>query len=89
MSTKIQKVLVPPISLIFQYMQKKATVEIWLFEKPELRLEGQILGFDEFMNIVLGDCVEVYAKKGVRKEVGRILLKGDNITLIRQLSIPE
>ncbi len=39
-------------------------------------------GFDEFMNLVLDQAVEVSIKKGVRSELGRILLKGDNITLI-------
>lgn len=35
------------------------------------------------MNLVLDDATEVYLKKGgERKELGRIMLKGDNITLI-------
>jgi small nuclear ribonucleoprotein E len=34
------------------------------------------------MNVVLEDGVEVYLKKDVRKALGRVLLKGDNITLI-------
>jgi hypothetical protein len=39
-------------------------------------------GFDEYMNVVLDDAEEVYVKRRLRKPVGRILLKGDNITLI-------
>jgi small nuclear ribonucleoprotein E len=39
-------------------------------------------GFDEYMNVVLDDAEEVNVKKRSRKPVGRILLKGDNITLI-------
>ena len=48
-------------------------------------------GFDEFMNLVIDDAVEVTlanAKKDApeeRRNVGQILLKGDNITLIQQL----
>lgn len=35
------------------------------------------------MNVVLEDAVEVYLKKDMaRKSLGRIMLKGDNITLI-------
>jgi small nuclear ribonucleoprotein E len=48
-------------------------------------------GFDEFMNLVIDDAVEVTlanTKKDTpeeRRNVGQILLKGDNISLIQQL----
>jgi len=47
-----------------------------------MQLEGQIIGFDEYMNMVLDDAVEIGTKK--RNDVGRILLKGDAITLIQE-----
>lgn len=34
------------------------------------------------MNIVLDDAVEISVKKETRTHLGRIMLKGDNITLI-------
>ena len=43
-------------------------------------------GFDEYMNLVLEDAEEVNKKKGTKKTVGRILLKGDNITMMVNLS---
>ena len=43
-------------------------------------------GFDEYMNLVLDDTEEVNKKKGTRKSVGRILLKGDNITMMVNVS---
>ncbi|KAL4561605.1 hypothetical protein LXL04_033775 [Taraxacum kok-saghyz] len=39
-------------------------------------------GFDEYMNLVLDEAEEVSIKKKTRKPLGRILLKGDNITLM-------
>lgn len=57
-------------------------MSIWLFEQTDLRIEGRILGFDEFLSVVLDDAEEVNVKKGTRKALGRILLKGDNITLM-------
>ena len=39
-------------------------------------------GFDEYMNLVLDDAEELSMKKKTRKPLGRILLKGDNITLM-------
>lgn len=35
------------------------------------------------MNMVLDEAEEVSAKKGTRRPLGRILLKGDAITLMR------
>ena len=51
-----------------------------------MRIEGKIIGFDEYMNMTLDDAEEVYVKKGAgqRKNVGRILLKGDCITLLQE-----
>jgi len=33
-----------------------------------MRIEGVILGFDEYMNLVLDDAEEIYMKKGTRKK---------------------
>lgn len=49
-----------------------------------MTIEGQIIGFDEYMNIVLDMATEVDTKTQKRTDVGRILLKGDAITLIQQ-----
>jgi small nuclear ribonucleoprotein E len=68
--------------MIFKFFQTKSRVEIWLHENTDLRIEGHIIGFDEFMNVVLDDATEVYQKKGTRRNVGRLVLKGDNIALI-------
>ena len=61
-------------------------VKIWLFEQTESRIEGKIRGFDEFMNIVVDNAVSV-ATSGdqAKRTLGRILLKGDNISLIQAM----
>ncbi|KAH9415804.1 hypothetical protein DERP_000296 [Dermatophagoides pteronyssinus] len=79
---KIQKVMVQPINLIFRYLQNRARIQVWLNENINLRIEGHIIGFDEYMNLVLDDAYEVNQKSNTRKKVGCILLKGENITLI-------
>ncbi|KAI5679532.1 hypothetical protein M9H77_00759 [Catharanthus roseus] len=81
-STKVQRIMTQPINLIFRFLQSKARIQIWLFEQKDLRIEGRIIGFDEYMNLVLDDAEEVHMKKKTRKQLGRILLKGDNITLM-------
>ena len=40
-------------------------------------------GFDEYMNLVLDEAEEIHVKKKTRKSVGRIMLKGDAITLMQ------
>uniref|UniRef100_A0A8D3E5L6 Small nuclear ribonucleoprotein E n=1 Tax=Scophthalmus maximus TaxID=52904 RepID=A0A8D3E5L6_SCOMX len=45
-----------------------------------------IAGFDEYMNLVLDDAEEVHMKTKNRKPLGRIMLKGDNITLLQSVS---
>ncbi|XP_056845725.1 uncharacterized protein LOC108809337 isoform X1 [Raphanus sativus] len=88
-STKVQRIMTQPIwfrggnqNLIFRFLQSKARIQIWLFEQKDLRIEGRITGFDEYMNLVLDEAEEVSIKKNTRKQLGRILLKGDNITLM-------
>ncbi|KAF9974551.1 hypothetical protein BGZ73_002035 [Actinomortierella ambigua] len=83
MSSKVPRIMVQPINLIFRYLQQRSTVQIWLYEQNDTRIEGQIIGFDEFMNLVLENAAEVDMKKDTRQPLGRILLKGDNITLIQ------
>jgi small nuclear ribonucleoprotein E len=83
----IQRVLVQPISLIFRFLQTKAPVQIWLYEQRDVRIEGRIIGFDEFMNLVLDGAVEVSVKKGTERRLGMILIKGDTICLIQPKQI--
>ena len=72
--------------MIFKFFQTKSRVEVWLHENNDLRIEGQIIGFDEFMNTVLEDAVEVCCKRQTRRPIGKIVLKGDCIALICNIS---
>ena len=62
--------------------QQKSRIQVWLYEQVNVRIEGRIIGFDEYMNVVLDDAEELDVKKQARKTLGRILLKGDTITLM-------
>ena len=80
MATRVQKIMIQPINLIFRHLQEKNRIVVWLYEQTNVRIEGQIIGFDEFMNLVLDNAVEI--RKETRTDLGRLLLKGDNISLI-------
>ncbi|KAF3452842.1 hypothetical protein FNV43_RR03275 [Rhamnella rubrinervis] len=69
-STKVQRIMTQPINLIFRFLQSKARIQIWLFEQKDLRIEGRIIGFDEYMNLVLDDAEEVNVKKKSKKSLG-------------------
>ncbi|KAI1327472.1 small nuclear ribonucleoprotein E [Xylariaceae sp. FL0255] len=84
-----RKVLLPPINFIFKLLQTHAPVKIWLYEQLSTRIEGKIRGFDEFMNLVIDDAVEVKQPTKTnpeeqRRSLGQILLKGDNVSLIQE-----
>lgn len=83
MATKVQKIMTQPINLMFRFLQSKQRIQVWLFDQADLRIEGKIIGFDEYMNLVLDEAEEVSMKRKTRKPLGRILLKGDNITLLQ------
>lgn len=83
---KVQKVMVQPINLIFRFLQNRSRVQVWLFENVNLRIEGHIVGFDEYMNIVLDDAEEYNMKSKNRKPLGRIMMKGENITIIQNVN---
>lgn len=85
MASRVQKVMTQPINLIFRFLQNKARIQIWLYDQTNLRIEGRIIGFDEYMNLVLADAEEIDLKRKTRKKLGRTLLKGDNITLMMSL----
>ena len=72
--------------MIFKFFQTKSRVEVWLHENNNLRLEGQIIGFDEFMNTVLENAEEIDTKRETRRPLGKIVLKGDCIALICNIS---
>lgn len=83
MAAHVKKVMTQPINLIFRFLQNKARIQIWLFENTAMRIEGRLIGFDEYMNLTLDDAEEIDMKKLSRRKIGRILLKGDNVCLMQ------
>ena len=84
-----------PINLIHSFKESGQRVAIWLLHDNHLRFEGVILGYDEFMNVVLDDAYGVRINGGggatggdptasttTRIPIGRTLLKGDTIGLV-------
>ncbi|XP_063134723.1 small nuclear ribonucleoprotein E-like [Rattus norvegicus] len=83
---KVQKVMVQPSSLIIRYLQNRSRIQVWLYEQVNMWIEGCIIGFDEYMNLVLDDTEEIHSKTKSGKQLGQIMLKGDNIALLQSVS---
>ncbi len=70
------------IEYIFKFMEQRVKVEIWITNSLNVRYTGIIRGFDEWMNFVLDQAVEINVKTNKQTPLGRILLKGDTICLL-------
>ena len=71
-----------PINTVYSFLQEKQRVSVWMQHDNATRIEGVLLGYDEFMNLVLDEAVEVNTKTKKTFAIGRTLLKGDNVGLI-------
>ena len=49
-------------------------------------IERCVIDVDECMNLGLDDAEEIHSKTMSRKQLGRIILKGDNSTLLQSVS---
>ncbi len=85
MAHRVKKVMTQPINLIFRHLQQKSRIQVWIYDQKHVRIEGVVIGFDEYMNLVLEDAHELNLKAKTRKALGRTLLKGDNICLIMKV----
>lgn len=81
------RLMATPATAIYKCLETQARVSVWLYEQTDSRLEGVIKGFDDFMNIVLEDAIEITTSTGELEKLGKLLLKGDNITLISTLEL--
>lgn len=52
-------------------------------------LEGKIIGFDQFMNIVLDDAYEVYVKTSRRIHLGTTMLRGECVGIVHKIPPPN
>ncbi|XP_014442133.1 small nuclear ribonucleoprotein E-like [Tupaia chinensis] len=78
--------MVQPINLIFRFLQNRSQIQVWLYEQVNMWIEGCIIDFDEYINLVLDDAEEIHPKTKSRKQLGQIVFKGDNITLLQSVS---
>uniref|UniRef100_A0A9L0TND1 Small nuclear ribonucleoprotein E n=1 Tax=Equus caballus TaxID=9796 RepID=A0A9L0TND1_HORSE len=61
-------------------LEARSRIQVWLYEQVNMRIEGCIIGFDEYMNLVLDDAEEIHSKTKSRKQLGKkySLLRSDH-----------
>ncbi|KAF1824215.1 putative U6 SNRNA-associated SM-LIKE protein LSM5 [Dissoconium aciculare CBS 342.82] len=57
---------------------------IWVIMKGDKEFSGNLLGFDDFVNMVLEDVTEYDRTNKVEKKLPKILLNGNNICMVRR-----
>ncbi|KAJ2076774.1 RNA-binding protein lsm5 [Coemansia sp. RSA 988] len=70
--------------LPLELIDKCVGSRIWVLMKSDKEFVGTLLGFDDFVNMVLEDVTE-FETKGTTKEVNKfkqILLNGNNICML-------
>lgn len=78
-----------PLTKLAKFIGNKQAVRIELSDSQKFNsyyLRGTLKGIDEFMNVIIEDAYKV-AKDAHGKEelLGKLLLKGDNILLIKDI----
>ncbi|RPA81239.1 LSM-domain-containing protein [Ascobolus immersus RN42] len=67
--------------LPLELVDKCVGSRIWVVMKSEKEFSGTLLGFDDFVNMVLEDVTE-YEADGTQKKLKKILLNGNNICML-------
>ncbi len=68
------------MTLPLDVLEKSVDQKVSLLLKDGRHIEGKLLGFDEYMNLVLDDVEE--SKEEAKKRLGRIILRGSNVVSI-------
>lgn len=68
--------MVMPQNLLDQSIDKKVQIKL----KDGRTMEGKLVGFDEYMNMVIEGAEE--ENKGERRRLGSVILRGNNVVSI-------
>lgn len=68
--------MVMPLALLEKSLNKRVT----LLLKDSRMLEGRLIGYDEFMNMVLEDTEERTVEQ--TRKIGSVILRGNNVVSI-------
>lgn len=70
--------MVMPATLLENSVDKRVS----LLLKDGRSMEGKLTGFDEYMNMVLDEAVEIAADGHEGRRLGKVVLRGNNVVSI-------
>jgi small nuclear ribonucleoprotein E len=76
-----------PDHVIHSFLKEKQKVRVWLMHDNRTRIEGVLVGYDEFMNLILENASEINCKSGSAVPIGKIILRGDTVGLIHAVGL--
>jgi small nuclear ribonucleoprotein len=68
------------MALPLNVLEKTLNQKLSLLLKDGRILEGKLVGFDDYMNMVLEDCEEYHEEN--QRRLGTVILRGNNIISI-------
>lgn len=71
------------MTLPLNVLEKSLNKKISLLLKDNRQLEGKLIGFDEYMNMVLEDTEETAQEN--KRRLGLVILRGNNVVAISPL----
>jgi len=71
------------MALPLDTLEKSVNQKLMLLLKDGRTVEGKLLGFDEYMNLVLDEVEET--KDDAKRRLGKIILRGNNVVSISLL----
>lgn len=72
--------LLSSMALPLDVLEKSMNQKLHLLLKDSRSIEGKLLGFDEYMNLVLDEVEET--KGETKRRLGKIILRGSNVVSI-------
>jgi small nuclear ribonucleoprotein E len=76
-----------PDHVIHSFLKESQKVRVWLIHDNRTRIEGTLVGYDEFMNLILDNANEINVKSGEASPIGKIILRGDTVGLIHAVGL--
>ncbi|XP_068942208.1 small nuclear ribonucleoprotein E-like [Petaurus breviceps papuanus] len=83
---KVQKEMVQPINFIFRYLQNQSQIQVSQYEQVNMQIEGCMIDYHEHMNLASDGAKEIHSKTKSRKQLFRIMVKGDDTIVLQSVS---
>lgn len=75
--------------LPLEIIDRTINQQIWILLTSKREFSGRLVGFDDFVNVVIENATEWDDGKAIKTHEGKMLLSGNNITMLIPGGKPE